>query len=244
MPKLGCTGWFILLIILAGVVSLFRSQPWTIFVAIGLVIWGIYAIFRMRDRNQKGFTNGLLDQARVLEAWAANGSSNQATFDLAKDEKFIFELSGIQLAEYTSSGSTYSGGNLGVSVPVFGRVRANVGGSRGSLTRNPAALQVIDTGTVAFTSERVIFTGSQQTRVWTFSKILSQTLGPNGISIAISVANKSTTSTLIQPNPALLGPGLVYGIAYDAHKEGFTEAQKTAILYAKQLRDGVAGKLN
>ena len=244
MPKLGCTGWFILLIILAGVVSLFQTQPWTIFIAVGLVIWGIYALVKMRDRNQKGFTNGLLDQARVLEAWAANGSSNQATFDLAKDEKFIFELSGIQLAEYTSSGSTYSGGNLGVSVPVFGRVRANVGGSRGSLTRNPAALQVIDTGTVAFTSERVIFTGSQQTRVWTFSKILSQTLGPNGISIAISVANKSTTSTLIQPNPALLGPGLVYGIAYDAHKEGFTEAQKTAILYAKQLRDGVAGKLN
>jgi hypothetical protein len=221
---------------------LFQAQPWTIFIAVGLVLWGIYALVKFRDRTQKGFSNGLLAQADALDAWAANGSSDEATFDLAKGEKFIFELGDIQLAEYTSSGSTYSGGNLGVSVPVFGRVRANVGGSKGSLTRNPAALQVIDTGSVAFTTERIIFTGSQQTRVWTFSKILNQTLGPNGNSISISVANKSTTSTLIQPNPALLGPGLVFGIAYQAHNDGDAEARKVASQYAKQMRDGVAGK--
>jgi hypothetical protein len=243
VPKIGCTGWFILLIILAGVVSLFKSQPWTIFVGLALLGWGVYAIFRARDRNQKAFSNGLLAQAAGLEFWAANGSSNEANFDMAKGEKFISQLTGIQLAEYTSTGSTYSGGNVGVSVPVFGRVRANVGRSQGSLTRNPAELHVIDTGTVAFTSERVIFIGSQQTRVWTFSKIVNQTLGPNGISISISVANKSTTSTLIQPIPTLIGPGLIYGVAYDAHKEGDAEARKTALLYAKQLRDGVAGKL-
>lgn len=223
-------------------VNLFQSQPWTLIVFVGLIAWGVWAILKKRKENQSNFESGLLTQANILENWAEHGLTDDAPFALAKGEKFVYSLNGIQLAEYTSTGSSYSGTNLGVSVPVFGRVRANVGGSQGQLTKNPAALNVIDTGQVSFTNQRVIFTGAQQTRVWDFSKILNQTLGANGSTLTIAAANKAATSTLIQPNTTLLGPGVIYGIAFDAHKEGGSVAPETARLYAKQLREGVAAQ--
>jgi hypothetical protein len=240
MQKVGCTGWVGLFVLVLIIASLFKDQPWTILVAVALVGWGVWAFFKKVRSNRGEIVDSMQKQANRLEAWAETGPKTEAAFDLATGERLIDVVGGIQLAEYASSGSTYSGGNAGISVPVFGRVRANVGASKGQLTKNPAELKIIDTGQAAFTSKRIIFTGTQQTRVWELDKILNATIGTNGSTLALSVSNRTATSTLIQANLGSLGPGLLYGVAFDAHKTNDAEAIAKARLYAQQLRDGAA----
>ncbi|MCX8530320.1 MAG: hypothetical protein ORN27_09700 [Rhodoluna sp.] len=183
---------------------------------------------------------GLTAQAFALENIAKAGFSTTAEFALDAGEKLIAQVPNIELAEYKSGGSTYQGANAGFSVPVFGRVRANFGGSRGQLVRNPASLTVLDQGTATYTTKRVIFTGQQQTRIFDLTKVLHYEVGTNGLWVTISTSNSKATSTLQTGNNHVLGPGSMFDVAHDALTEGEAGALEKVSALAELMRKTVA----
>ena len=237
---MSCLGLLGLGILFAFVGTAFQQQPWTIAVAIGLGVLVYFGFKRGGVKRQSNYLKQLSVKGARVEAIANGGFSGEASFELGKGERFVYQATGIQLAEYRSGGSTYQGANVGVSVPLFGRVRANVGGSQGELVKKPEELTIVDTGVLTFTSERVVFAGQRQTREWTFDKILNIDVGPNGDSITLSSSNKQTTSQLIQPDTSAVGPGVLIGIAKEFHDKGEQAAIEQAHAYAKQIQEAVA----
>lgn len=192
-----------------------------------------------KKRANEALWAGLTAQAYAFENMAKSGFGQTAPFSLEKGEKFIAEVQGVSLAEFKSNGSTYQGGNLGVSVPLFGRVRANVGASRGQVVRNPAALTVLDQGSASFTTTRVIFTGVQQTRVFDLDKVVHFEPGPNGLSVTISTANRESTSTLMTNDNTALAPGILFDIAVEIQNGGESAGIEKLKAYAELLRKTV-----
>ncbi len=87
------------------------------------------------------------------------------------------------------------GGPLaGVSVPVGGRVRVRVGQSRGHYVQGTETPTIIDTGTVTFTTQRIVFLGERWTREWNFAHLLGIQHFTNQPWTAIQVANRQKTS--------------------------------------------------
>lgn len=206
-------------------------------VVIGLLIW---MNRRNKVREQESLLAGLTAQAFALENLGKAGFSSTANFALEKGEKLIYECHGMQLAEHKSAGSTYTGANAGVSVPLFGRVRGNIGGSKGNIVRKPEQLTIIDAGDATFTTKRVIFTGSQQTRVWELDKVLDFEPGINGLWVSISTSNASHTSQLQIPDVSVIAPGVLMDIAMDANRDGEEAAISKVNEYAVLLRKTVA----
>ncbi len=211
-----------------------------VIVGLGTIIAVILTNLRSSRLANQALWSGLTAQAYAFENMAKSGLVQSAPFSLEKGEKFIAEVPGVSLAEFKSSGSTYQGGNLGVSVPVFGRVRANIGSSRGQVTRNPAALTVLDQGSASFTTSRVIFTGAQQTRVFDLDKVVHFEPGPNGLTVTISTANRESTSTLMTRDNSVLAPGILFDIAVDFHNGGDSAGIEKLSAYAALLRKTVA----
>lgn len=232
----------VFLIILANILFAVSPVLGSVFsvAAVATIVWAIVSGVRAGRVSNKTLWAGLTAQAFALENIATNGFATQAGFALEAGEKLIAQVGGIALAEYKSSGSSYQGGNLGVSVPVAGGIRANVGGSRGSLVRNPDALTVLDNGTATFTTERVIFTGAKQTRVFELDKVLNFEPGPNGLWVTISSSNKTATSTLQTEDYAALAPGILFDIASEAKLQGEASGLEKARAYARHLRETVA----
>lgn len=204
------------------------------------IVLAVFTSMRSKKRANEALWAGLTAQASAFEEMAKSGFGHSAPFSLEKGEEFIAEVPGVSLAEFKSNGSTYQGGNLGVSVPLFGRVRANVGASRGQVVRNPAALTVIDQGSASFTTTRVIFTGVQQTRVFDLDKVVHFEPGPNGLSVNISTANRESTSTLMTNDNAVLAPGILFDIAVEIHNGGKSAGAEKLTAYAELLRNTVA----
>jgi len=235
--------WLLFLLIIVGAFT-YSVNPWlgALFAvgSLALIVWASVKGFRAGRVSNETLWAGLTAQAFALENIAQSGFATNAGFALKADEKLIAQIENVSLAEYKSSGSTYQGGNLGVSLPIAGRVRANVGGSRGSLARNPEALAVLDSGSATFTTERVIFTGAQQTRVFELDKVVNFEPGPNGLWVTISSSNKASTSTLKIEDYAALAPGILFDIASEAKLQGEASGLEKARAYAQHLRETVA----
>ncbi|MEY4310347.1 MAG: hypothetical protein RLZ71_273 [Actinomycetota bacterium] len=241
MGQIGC-GTIIVLILMAYGIST-HPEWWPYIIAFlvamaGLITWMVIA---GRRKSQRDLEASLLSQADALEHLAKNGFSKSADFVLQKDEKFIYEISSVDLTEYKSSGSTYQGGSVGASAPIgFGGIR--VGGSRrsGTITRNPEQLTVVDSGAAVYTTKRVIFTGERQTRNFDLAKVVNYNPGPNGITVSIPVTNRSATSGLQQTDMLAISPGILMDIAMTAAADSEKEALNKVAAYAEALRNTVA----
>lgn len=235
----------LLFMVILGIFLFALSPFWGVVFVLAAGASVVFAVIKgARDSNnsvdQEHLSAGLTAQAFALEAIAKQGFSPTANFSLEKGEKLIYQSHDIQLAEHKSSGSTYQGGNAGVSVPVGGGVRANFGGSKGSFIRNPAQLTVIDIGQVMFTTERVIFAGTQHTRVFDLDKVINFEPGVNGLWVTISSTNSNHTSVLQTEDLSVLAPGILLDIATTAKNEGEAEALNKVSEYAKIMRQSVA----
>ena len=229
-------------LVIIGVVVYAFSPPLAVVYIVACLVAVTIAVTMARGNkvSNEQLWAGLTAQAFALENMQKSGFSTTTNFALEKGEKFIAKIDGIGLGEYKSSGSTYQGGNAGVSFPIFGRVRANVGGSRGKFVRNPPQLVGIDMGSVSYTTTRVIFTGPQQTRVFDLDKVVNFEPGLNGLTVTISTANREATSMLMTENNAVLAPGILFDIASVAHNEGEAVAIEKLGTYAQLLRQTVA----
>lgn len=235
---LGC-GLFFLLAIVIYVFQFITENPILWIVVLLVVVGLIFGVRASKRHKRDDIMAAFLATADKLDALAADQDGPQGiTLTLRKGERALFAMHNAPLVEYTSSGSTYSGTNLGVSVPLFGSVRGNVGGSQGSFTKNPEELTIVDNGLVVFTTQRIVFTGAKLVRDWEFSKILNLDIGENGSSVRLAVSGNGRTSGF-QSGPLEFGVGLPAGYAHTWFDEGEVAARAWLRRTAKSMREAV-----
>ncbi len=226
MGKLGCNliGLFIIGWILVVWVQASPEALWAVIAGVAIAILVIVLKNTNKTSNAKKSYAGI---AQALNFLADNMPiKDDSVMALNKDEAFIYKLQNVGLTEYRSTGSTYSGGSQGVSFRVTRGVYYRVGGNRGSITKNPETLQIIDYGTATFTSQRIIFVGQKLNREWDFSKLLDVHVEANGTSVSIAVSGKEKNSGLTWTNPSEITPGILTAIAHDYYSSGVDAAKK------------------
>jgi hypothetical protein len=193
MKKIGCFGWLVIWLMGVGVIAAFGEggNPIWALPALIFVVAIVAGVFIMQRSKNKDHSAELLAVAGDLEAWVAAGLDAEGNPFDADDEQLLFVLPNVELLEYKSTGSTYSGGSAGVSFPLFGRVRGNVGGNRGSFSRNPEELILSDLGRLKVSTERLIYVGEKESREIDLDKVLDFELGPNGLWVKLAMSNRS-----------------------------------------------------
>ena len=242
MGQLGCATLIALAVIIGALNSASKDgNPVPIIlivlVASGAGLW-YYAIKKQNDQNVK---DNLESAATKLEALSKDLAPIELPgFMEQKGEKAYFKLDNVSLTEWRSTGSSYQGGSQGVSFRIAKGVSYRVGQSRGTLTKNPEQLQVVDQGSAIFTDKRIVFAGTKSNREWDFSKMVNVDVGTNGIYVNIAVSNRQKNSGLRASNDADLTPGILTGIVVEINEKGLEAAKTYALETAKQMRDVLA----
>ncbi|PZS23386.1 MAG: hypothetical protein DLM54_01365 [Acidimicrobiales bacterium] len=91
---------------------------------------------------------------------------------LAPGEQLVLDASPIGLMEPHRARGTYEGGYAGVSLGSIGGIRPRIGATRGHYVQGPEVQQVMDTGRVVVTTERIVFTGPLHAMTWPLAKLL------------------------------------------------------------------------
>lgn len=222
----------------------FLAENPAAWIIVAFVVFVIIISVRQSNRNkQEAFVNSLEAGAKILEDLAA-GKEPELSVGMAlqKNEKLIFVNPAVALTEYESSGSSFSGVNAGVSLPLFGDVRGNVGGMGGNFTKNPEVLTQVDYGQALFTNQRIIFSGAKMVRDWDLSKTVALEPGANGLNVKIAVSNRERTSGLQALNATDFGPGFPAGFVFTLFDDGEAEAKRWALALASQIREAVAAE--
>lgn len=112
-------------------------------------------------------------------------------------ESLYATVSQASLVEERAGQGHFVARNAGVSVPIGSlgghAIRYRVGATRGHYVSAPPVPTAIDTGTVYVTDQRVVFTGSKQTRECANAKLLSTNFRPDGTcTLAVSNRQKPT----------------------------------------------------
>ncbi|MFM1974009.1 MAG: hypothetical protein RLZZ345_1093 [Actinomycetota bacterium] len=233
MQKIGCFGWIGIWLMGLGVIAGFSAGGNPLYALPGLIFVGIIvfaAVKGARQRN-KDHSAELLVVAGDLDAWVDAGLDAEGNKFDSDEEQLLFVLPNVELLEYKSTGSTYSGGSAGVSFPLFGRVRGNVGGNRGEFTRNPEQLILSDIGRLKVSTQRLIYVGEKETREIDLDKVLDFELGPNGLWVKLAMSNRQKREGFQHMQVDQIPIGMAIGIAKEYADKGLKAAQ----LYAKNL---------
>ena len=191
-----------------------------------LVSFSTYLFLRSRDRKREALES-LEKQMAILDRMSEGTFEEEDyVFATQKDEVVIARVNQTMLKEFRSNGSTSSGGFGGVSFPVFGRVRGNVGGYSGKSRRNPEESTPIDVGTSTYTNQRIVFAGENVVREFDLDKLVNLEAGDNGITVTIAVSNRDKASVLASVNFDDLTPGIAASIAVAYQEGGKAEALK------------------
>lgn len=118
---------------------------------------------------------------------------------IGRTERAIYQIDQAGLFETLRGPGHWSGHSSGISVPVGLGIHMRVGQSRGRYVQGTEALTVIDTGSVTFTTNRVVFLGRKFTRAWDFSKLLGVEHDSRNHRTAIQVSNRQKTSGFTYP---------------------------------------------
>jgi hypothetical protein len=199
-----------------------------------------FLILRSRDKNKEAL-DSLHKQEAVLARMAQGAfEEDDYVFATRKDEVVVARVGQTMLREFRSSGSTSSGGFGGVSLPVFGNVRANVGGYSGKSRRNPEESTPIDVGVSTFTNQRIVFAGDNVVREFDLDKLVNLEAGDNGITLTIAVSNRDKASVLASVNFDDLTPGIAASIAVAYQEGGQALALEKIEETRKQIADAIA----
>ncbi|MCX6496112.1 MAG: hypothetical protein NTW23_02130 [Rhodoluna sp.] len=205
-----------------------------------LVSFSTYLFLRSRDRKRDALES-LEKQMAILDRMSEGTFEEEDyVFATQKDEVVIARVNQTMLREFRSNGSTSSGGFGGVSFPVFGRVRGNVGGYSGKSRRNPEESTPIDVGTSTYTNQRIVFAGENVVREFDLDKLVNLEAGDNGITVTIAVSNRDKASVLASVNFDDLTPGIAASIAVAYQEGGKAEALKKINETKQQIQDALA----
>jgi len=236
----GCFVWVMAALFIVAIQNAQTNPAFLAVMILLILVFVISSVLINKSSHQK--TLAQLEQQAVIldELVKRDFKTDDVVFAQQKDEVLVYHLTNVNLTEYKSDGSTYSGGYAGVSFRVAKGVRLNAGQTGGRSTRNPEAETIIDTGAVTATNQRIIFTGGNQVRVFDLAKVVNMEAGPNGLKISISVSNREKTSSLMSNNMNDLTPGMAVSLATAWQEGGKTKAIQTAKDLATQLRQVVA----
>lgn len=217
--------------------SAYMIVVWTFAI---LVAYSTFIFFMSREKNKEALQS-LFKQDDIL-ASMLDGVTPEEDFAFAvkPNEVVIARVNQTILKEYRSTGSTSTGGFGGVSLPLFGNVRANVGGYKGSSRRNPETSEPIDVGTSTYTNQRIVFAGDNVVREFDLSKLVNMEAGDNGITLTISVSNRDKTSVLASVNFDDLTPGIAASIALAYLEGGKAKAQEKIEETRAQIAEAIA----
>ena len=106
---------------------------------------------------------------------------------------------GVGLVETRRQSGHYQGSSRGVSVRVPGTrsMRYRVGATRGTFVAGAETPTNIDTGSFTVTSTRAVFVGDQQTREWSWAKLLGVTHHDHPPWTALAVSNRQKVSGVL-----------------------------------------------
>ena len=220
--------------------SAYTIVVWTFAI---LVSYSTYLFLSTRAKN-RDVLESLRKQGAILEAMEGGEFvKDDFVFSARKGEVVIARASQTILNEFRSNGSTSSGGFGGVSLPVFGNVRANVGGYSGRSRRNPEESTPIDVGTSTYTNQRIVFAGENVVREFDLDKLVNLEAGDNGITLTIAVSNRDKASMLSSVNFDDLTPGIAASIAVAYQEGGLALALEKITETRKQIADAIALQL-
>lgn len=184
---------------------------------------------RHREREQAESRALLHDALTSMLAIVDGKGAPQTPVMLQRGERATYVIEGAGLFETRHDTGHWEGRSAGVSVPVTGSVRVRVGQSRGHYVQGAEAPTIIDTGTITFTTARVVFLGGRYTREWDFAKVLGIQHFTDQPWTAIQVSGRQKTSGFTYPG---LQPALVHArldLAVDLH-EGHADQARAALV--------------
>jgi hypothetical protein len=173
----------------------------------------------------------MISAARTYEGTTDVGAS---TTVLKRGERVFYSLPTASLVEVQRAPGQYAGGYSGFSFRLTRSVRYNVGGSRGTYLQGAEQLKVTDEGSATITSQRLVFSGSKNTREWAYSKLVSIEHDHERPITIVGVSNRQKVSGLIYPVDATAGArfGLSLALAhFREDRDGFVaslEAEQVA----------------
>lgn len=243
MKNSGCLGWLLILFVIGAIGNALQNPNFVAFLAVIILFVVVIVLLMKKDSWGKGKNHSaeLLVVADQLDAWAAS-DGEQGTALTKGDEVALFDLPNIELLDFKSTGSSYSGGSVGVSFPVVGRIRGNVGGHQGQVTRNPEQLMVVDTGTLKITSKRIIYVGVKEAREIAIAKLLDVELGTNGLWAKLAVSNKTKREGFQHMAVDQIPLGMAIGVANEWANGGKDAAVKYAKNAAAEIRSVLAAE--
>ena len=237
MKNKGCASVVVVAVGLT-LINAATENPWVwvlIVALIGLVVW----VFNWQSKRKSASDKaGHLRNLQILEQLASDLPSNDSGgLSLKQGEVVVHRLASVGLVEFRSNGSSYSGGSQGVSIRVMKGLSYRVGANRGTITKNPETLQLIDEGSATFTNKRVVFAGANQSREWDFEKFLGANVTANGITAYMPVSNRQKTSGLTWTDHSDLPPGFALAVANDYFEGGLEAAKRRCLETAGEIRN-------
>ncbi|HEY2703519.1 MAG TPA: hypothetical protein VGL20_07500 [Candidatus Dormibacteraeota bacterium] len=144
----------------------------------------------------QGHVDGLEEYLRLIRGFAGDGAAGGLV--LKRGETIFGRVEGASLVETRVQGGHWASASSGFSLPVGsigGRsIRYHVGRSRGHYVQGSPVPTAIDRGTMAITSQRVVFVGARQTRECAFAKLVGYR--HDGGELTLSVTNRQNPTTI------------------------------------------------
>ena len=207
-------GWVVLLTVIGGALYYFVTTACTRAVA--------------RHRSEKWAT-----QLRHL----GNNMPlpSEASFPLRHGEEFVVNLNDVSLAEGRRAPRVTSRRTDALTLALAKGVYYTAAGGKSISPEPDELISEIDTGTATFTTHRVVFVGSKQTREWDFAKLLGSSEVPGGLRIMFAVSNRQKMSGLAHDSIAQISPGMAFQITEGAKEDGWETARAMCLTAAKEV---------
>lgn len=198
-----------------------------------IVSGGFYFSKQLFRRN---FVNFAKTQERALRLLAEEMPlPSSAKFPLKSGEGFVYQLRNVSLVEPRRGTRTSSRSTHAATFALAKGLYYTVGSSRGVSPEPDDELKVIDQGTATFTSKRVVFAGSKQTREWAFAKMLGWDEGAGAL-LTIAVSNRQKVSGIQLNGRTELMPSVALQIAIAVGEDGWGTARGMCLRGADNAR--------
>jgi hypothetical protein len=138
---------------------------------------------------------GLQEYLQLIQGFAGTGDAEGLV--LKPGETLFGQVQGASLVETRVQGGHWVSASSGFSIPVGsigGRsIRYHAGRTRGHYVQGAPAPAAIDHGTMAVTSQRVVFVGSKQTRECSYAKLIGYSHDDGEVTLSVSNRQHPTT---------------------------------------------------
>ncbi len=229
-------GVLVLVILLVMLFSYLDDNPsaaillWVFMGLMALVIWVI------RDNRNKTRIESMLRMAYEVEQLVSNFEPIDSTAIMRNGELALYERDEVLLREPTKTGAKIDSGFGGVTLGITNNIGIALGKGSGQITENPIEMQTIDTGSVVFTTQRIIFTGSMQTRTWELDDLVKLEPGVNGFEVSIASSESNVVSILAGDSKYGITPGVAAQIAHTLKVEGEEAARRVGLELVENVK--------